>query len=30
MECGWMVAKEMRWVDMKKEKHEWKNEPHIE
>ena len=22
MECGWMVDREMRWVDMKKEKSE--------
>ena len=25
MDFGWMVGKEMRWVDMKKEKSELKN-----
>ena len=29
MECERMVDREMRWVDMKKEKSEWKNERHI-
>ena len=27
MECGWVVGKEMRWVDMKKKKYEWKKRP---